>query len=343
MRDKLSTLLWLVVFVFVILLASILAAGGIWRLMVVAGVLSPSFEEWALHALGFILLVSLFIGSALAAVAGDFVLRPLHRLTEGTKQIASGNFDVHLDLKGSTEMEKLAESFNHMAKELSSIETLRSDFVNTISHEYKTPVASILGFAKRLRKTSLTEEQRKEYVEIIIAESERLAQLSSNVLLLSKLESSERNTDREEFLLDEQLRKVILMLEPQLQRKQLKMNINLSEVKITANEEIVRRAWINLLGNAIKFSHFGGEINIDLKIENNKAVVSIADTGIGMDKDIIARIFEKFYQGDSSRATEGNGLGLALVKKIVELEGGEIDIFSELGKGTCFTVRLWEG
>lgn len=340
MRVSLSTLLWLVFFIFFILLVSIFTALLIWQGMVTWGVLPPLTAGTPLTTLLFVWLVSLFIGTSIAIIGGDYLLRPLHRLTESTKEIAAGNFNVRVDIKGSQELVKLADSFNEMAKELSSIETLRADFVSTISHEYKTPVASIQGFAKRLLKGNLSEEKQREYLNIIVSESERLSRLSSNVLLLSKLESSKWNTERAEYSLDEQLRMVIMLLEPQFQRKNLKVDINLEETRITANEETLRQLWINLLGNAIKFNKLNGSVSILLKNNNTKATVSITDTGIGMSQEQRTRIFEKFFQGDSSRGTEGNGLGLSLVKRILELEGGNINVESKEGEGTCFIVEL---
>lgn len=339
-KQKLSTLLWLVLFVFIILLVSIVVSWFFWYFMMTMGVLSPLTMERSLHAFMFILLVSLVVGTVMATIGGDYLLRPLRRLTQGTKEIANGNFDVRVDEKGPLELVRLATSFNDMAKELSSIETLRSDFVSNISHEYKTPIAAIHGFAKRLMKNNLTDEQRYEYISIIVSESERLSRLSSNVLLLSNLETTSRDTEQVKYSLDEQLRRIVLLFEPQLDKKQLEVEINLDKVCITAGEEILHHLWINLLGNAIKFSHIGGKIGVTLNVVNDIAVISIFDNGIGMNDEVKKRIFEKFYQGDRSRNTEGNGLGLALAKRILELENGHITVESKLGKGTCFAVSL---
>jgi signal transduction histidine kinase len=288
----------------------------------------------------FVLFVSLFIGTALTTIGGKYFLRPLRRLTDATKEIAAQNFNVSVDAKGPRELKALAENFNEMAKELAKVEILREDFISNISHELTTPLASIQGFAKRLIKSNLTDAQRFEYLSIIISESERLSKLSSNVLLLSNLESTENNTEQAEYALDEQLRRAVLLLEPQFQRKRLETTIDLEPVRIIANEEMLNHLWINLLGNAIKFSHEGGAVEVTLKKNAGNAIVSVSDQGVGMETLVKRRIFEKFYQGDRSRKTEGNGLGLSLVKKILELENGEITVDSEPGKGTCFTVRL---
>jgi len=282
----------------------------------------------------------MLMGTILARVGGERFLRQFYALFDAMKEVAAGNFSVRMEAGSARETVSLANNFNEMVKELSNIETLRADFISNISHEFKTPVASIRGFARRLKKDSLTDEQRNEYLTIIISESERLSRLSSNVLLLSRLESTDKVTEETEYSLDEQIRRTLLLLEPQLQKKQLEVDISLEDVRIFANEEILSHLWINLLGNAIKFSPEGGTIKVALAIVGNNAVASISDEGAGMEEEIKKRIFDKFYQGDGSRATEGNGLGLSLVKRILELENGVITVDSEPGNGTCFTVSL---
>ena len=339
-RLRISTLLWLVLFVFVIVLISFVFARLIVYIIMWMGMLTHYNVDIAFGAFLLLLMVSLVIGTALATLSGNYFLRPLHRLTVATKEIANGNFNVHVDAKGSIELVRLAASFNEMAKELSSIETLRSDFVSNISHEFKTPTASIRGFAKRLLKNNLSDEQRIEYLQIIVSESERLSRLSSNVLLLSNLESYSSDAEQMEYPLDEQIRKIILLLTPQLQKQNLETEIQLESVQIKANEELLYHVWLNLLGNAIKFSPMGETVEITLESKEGKAIVSISDNGAGMDDNVKKHIFEKFYQADQSRTTEGNGLGLALVKKILDIEGGIISVNSEPGKGTKFTVTL---
>ena len=334
---RMSTLIWLVLFVFIVLVVSILVSWLIWQLFMRIGILAP-FEAGRPTFL-FLLTVSVLIGTTLAAIGGDYILRPLRRLTMATKEVAKGNFNVKVAVKGSTEIERLAQSFNEMAKELGSIETLRSDFVSNISHEFKTPVASIRGFAKRLLKGELDNEQR-EYLDIIVYESERLTRLSGNVLLLSNLESHPLKQEQVVFSLDEQLRRMLVLLEPQLLHKCLETEINLESVQIIGNEEMLHHVWLNILGNAIKFRHPGDGIKIRLNTKGTLAVITIADQGVGMDSEAKKRMFEKFYQADPSRATEGNGLGLSLVKKIIDLQGGCIEVDSEADKGTCFTISL---
>jgi len=326
--------------IFTILLVSMAISGIVVLILFSKNVIQFPIENIHLFSVLYMAFVSLVTGTILARVAGGRFLRQIKELADATKQVAAGDFSVRLRRGKSRELELITDSFNEMVKELENIETLRSDFVSNISHEFKTPITSIRGFARQLKKETLTEEQRAEYLDIILSESERLSRLSSNVLLLSRLESTEKSFERTEYSLDEQMRRTVLLLEPQLQKKALETNIALEAVRITTCEEMLSHLWINLLENAIKFSPVGGTIEITLKTTGEAVVVDVRDVGIGMDDDDIKRIFDKFYQGDRSRATEGTGLGLSLVKRILELENGTIDVVSEQGTGTCFTVTL---
>jgi len=343
MGKKLTSLFFLVSLIFSILLVSMMISGVV-SFLIVSRIPIPAVPGTAdrLHRIliMYMALVSLLTGTILARFAGKRFLRQISELAEATKEIASGNFNIHLKAGNTREIDMLTNSFNEMAKELSTIETLRADFVSNISHEFKTPVASIRGFARRLKKDSLSNEQRNEYLDIIISESERLTRLSSNVLLLSSLESTEKISDETVYSLDEQIRRAILLLEPQLQQKRLDVDVNLDSVQVNANEEMLSHLWINLLGNAIKFSPEGDTISVSLGIAGGEAIAKISDMGPGMDDEVIKRIFDKFYQGEQSRTTEGNGLGLSLVKRILELENGRIEVESEPGRGSCFTVSL---
>ena len=339
--ERFSLFIWLIIFVFIILLVSIVIAGAAWQFVMTLGFLQPFGPGHdSINSLLFILLFSLLVGTSLAAIGGRFLLRPLRQMTEATKEIAAGNFNVHVEVKGTRELERLAASFNEMAGELNNIETLRTDFVSNISHEFKTPLTSIKGFVMLMSKKDLPDEQRAEYQSIIISEIERLSRLSSNVLLLTKLEATGYTTPQSEYALDEQIRRSVILFESQLQKKQLKTVIELEEANISANEEMLRHLWINIIENAVKHSPEGGTIEVRLKAAPENVIVSITDQGKGMDEHVKRRIFEKFYQGDRSRAAEGNGLGLALVKKILELENGTIEVESQPDKGACFTVTL---
>lgn len=338
-KRRLATLPLLVFYVFVTLVISFLFSISILYLLLRIGIFPAVTESRLPVTLLFLLLTSVFIGTLLTSIGGEYFLRPLRKLTEATKDVASGNFDVRVEPSGSAELEQLAVSFNEMTKELSAIETLRSDFVSNISHEFKTPVVSIRGFARRLKKDSLTERQ-SEYVDIIITETERLSELSQNVLILSHLESSEQISEKKVYSLDEQIRRCILMLEPHLDKKQLKLDLHLESVQINSNEEMTNHLWINLLGNAIKFSPEEGTIEVSLQSDGEYAQISVSDEGIGMSESVKAQIFDKFYQGDASRSMQGNGLGLSIVKRVLQLTEGAITVESTPGQGTCFIVTL---
>ena len=216
----------------------------------------------------------------------------------------------------------------------------RSDFINSFSHEFKTPIVSIRGFARQLQRDDITDEERREYATIIADESTRLANLATNILLLSKLENQQIVTEKTAFRLDEQLRSCILLLEKQWEQKHLELVIDLEEVTCYGNAEMLSQAWVNLINNAIKFTPEGGTIGISLVAVDDTATVQVSDTGIGMDRETQQHIFEKFYQGDKSHHGEGNGLGLAMVKRIIALSRGKSTVDSVKGKGTTFTVQL---
>lgn len=337
---RFSALLVLVVLIFVVLLVSFTLAGIILYTLVRTGVMAPLGERTFVGILIFLLLVSLAISTVFSAIGGTLFLRPLRKLIDATKAVAEGNFDVRVEVDGPYEMQRLTNSFNHMAKQLGGIETLRSDFVSNVSHEFKTPVTSIRGFARLLKKDTLTPAQRNEYLDIILLESERLSQLSGNVLLLSNLDNTDALPETAAFSLDEQLRQSILLLSPQLDKKQLEIEVDLAPIAVTGSEELLKHVWLNLLNNAIKFTPDKGVIKVTATGTDEAATVTISDTGIGMDEEVQAHLFEKFYQGDVSHTTQGNGLGLSLVKRILDLSDGEIRIKSEKGQGTVFTVVL---
>ncbi len=267
------------------------------------------------------------------------MVRPITRLSEATRKVAGGDFTVRLPVRGQDELGQLMENFNHMAAELQSIEYLQKDFISNVSHEFKTPIASIQGFATLLKSPQTTDEERQEYTDIILKESQRLSRLSQNLLRLSKLEYQQRLKEDAPFSLDEQLRQTVLLLEPEWTQKDIAWDLNLESTVIRGDAELLQQVWINLLGNAIKFSPAGGEIHLSLYI-SDMVKVKIRDCGEGMDESTQAHIFERFYQGDTSHAHEGNGLGLPLAKRIIDLHGGTIRVKSAHGEGTTFTVEL---
>lgn len=287
------------------------------------------------------LLISSIIGTSISAMANEKVLRPLNQLIEATKIISTGNFDVRVEeMNNNSEFSNLLRGFNHMTKELGSIEMFRNDFINNFSHEIKTPIVSISGFAKQLRNENLSEEKRKEYADIIISESERLTNMSTNILLLTNFENQQIITNQSEYELDEQIRNCIILLEKKWTKKNLEIGIDLEPVKMYGNAEMLSHLWLNLLDNAIKYSTSNGHISISSNQNSDGIRVVITDDGNGMDDAVLKHIFEKFYQGDKSHKVSGNGLGLSIVKRIAELHDGKITVKSKLGQGTTFTVYL---
>ena len=336
-----SMVLALTFFVFGILVVTVLLIGLVAGALIHFDLVSFRGESHGglLSGLIMLMIFSVVIGTSLVAILGHVPLRPIRKLKKAMREVASGNFAVRVSPCPVPELNELIDDFNTMTEELGSVEALRKDFINNFSHEFRTPIVSIKGFAKLLRTGTLSASEQAEYLDIIIDESDRLVQLSSNVLALSRLENQSTVTGQTTFLLDEQIRRCILLLEPQWQSKILQVDVELEPLECHANEELLRQVWLNLIGNAIKFTPSGGQI----QIRNSRAGhVTVSDTGIGMDEQTRARIFEQFYQGDTAHAIKGNGLGLALVKRILDLCGAEIEVSSELGKGSAFTVILPE-
>lgn len=284
---------------------------------------------------------SLLIGGIIALFVGRLIIRPIQNISNAFGELSKGNFDVRVPTDGRiAEIREMAQRFNAMAFDLSHIETLRSDFVADVSHEFKTPICAIEGYATLLQEPSLSREKHERYVEKILDNSRRLSDLSTNILQLSKLENQETVIHQRQYRLDEQLRKSVLLLEPKWAAKEITFDIALPKCDFYGNEQLIAQVWNNILDNAIKHSPVGGVIQICLEETAGKVTVSIGDQGEGMDTDVQKHIFDKFYQADRSRTSEGNGLGLALVKRIVELCGGTVTVSSSLGNGAKFFVEL---
>lgn len=271
-------------------------------------------------------IISIILGTVLSIILSHLPLAPIKEIMSAIDQIADGDYSVRLHLRGPEEFRELSDKFNHMAEEISSVEMLRSDFVNNFSHEFKTPIVSIRGFAKALKWDDLCAEEREEYLNIIISESERLADLSTNVLYLSKIEQQVILTDKRHFNLSEQLRLVIALLDKKLSEKHIQVHFDCEEFSFIGNEEMLRQVWINLMDNAIKYSPAYGVIDIQIKQINGNTSISISNQGEKIPPETAAHIFEKFYQGDTSHTTKGNGLGLAIVKRISQLHGGIVSL-----------------
>ena len=333
---------YVVLFVFVIMVSAgcismvifnVLDAFGLIRHIYVVPMLLPLI----------ILCACTIVGSLMTAFLAGYFLKPLNELKKGLKKVTEGDFAVRLEnISGNSEIAHIQKNFNLMAKELQSTELFRNDFINNFSHEFKTPMVSVHGFAKQLKKGGLTKEQEQEYIDIILSESQRLINMSTNILLLGKLENQEVISDKVKFSLDEEIRQSILMLLEEWSNKDIEMVPELESIEYYGNPDVLKHVWLNIIGNAIKYTNEKGCIEVTLKAvpENEEIELVVSDNGIGMDNATTERIFEKFYQGDSSRSNSGNGLGLAMVKRIVELCGGRIKVRSEKGKGTDFYVYL---
>ena len=342
MTEKRHSTLWLrfAVLVFATIFAVFTAITLGWYILFRFGLLSVN--PFGRHIPILLLaLVSLLLGAVIALYVGRLIVRPVQGISEAFDELSAGNLGVKVpENEKIREIREMAQHFNAMTHDLSHIETLRSDFVANVSHEFKTPIASIEGYATLLQSHNLPQEKHDHYVEKILENSRRLANLSGNVLMLSKLENQEIIPGKTEFRLDEQLRKCILLLESKWTEKGIDWDIDLFRQTWYGSEELLEQVWVNLLDNAIKHSPPGGSISVRLADMGTALAVRIADHGDGMNEEVQKHIFEKFYQGDSSHKAEGNGLGLALVKRIIELCKGQISVKSAPHCGAEFTVVL---
>ena len=271
------------------------------------------------------------------------IFRPMERLNEVSLQVAKGNYDVRLEYDGKIEeIKNTADNFNFMVQELSSVEMMRNDFIGNISHEFKTPLAAITGYATLLQDMELSEEERQMYIKKLFLSVERLNDLTENILTLSRVENQNTLPAPTTFRLDEQIREAIVVLEPKWNEKQTELCIDMEEIWYTGQKELLFHVWQNIIGNAIKFTEQRGRVAVSLVRRDEQVVVQISDDGIGMDAQTQVHIFEKFYQGDTSHRAQGNGLGLAMCKEILQRCGGCIAVSSQPGEGSVFTVRLPE-
>lgn len=285
--------------------------------------------------------ISIIVGTILSHTVGKRPLNVIREIDDATKEVVKGNFTVRLNEDiVAEELHSMAHNFNTMVRELSNTEILRKDFIENVSHEFQTPLSAIEGYAALLQNQSLTTQKRQEYAKRILVNARRLSDLSGNILLLSRLEHQELEIQKETYALDEQIREAILLFETKWTQKELCLEVDLSAIRYKGNKELLMQVWQNLIGNAVKFVAQKGEIRITLRIEKNDVIVTVADNGIGMSEAVQKRIYEKFYQADTSRTGIGNGLGLTLAKRIVDLHDGTLTVASAEGKGTMFTVTL---
>lgn len=273
------------------------------------------------------------------------VERPARIIIEAGKKLTQGDFSVRIPKIKTIDTEdrfnEIAECFNKMAEELSSTETLRTDFVANVSHELKTPLAVMQNYGTLLQQSDLPQEKRIEYAKAISDACRRLASLITNILKLNKLENQQITPQAEVYDLSEQVCQCLLGFEEAWEKKELDIETDIEDgITVKSDAEMMSLVWNNLFSNAIKFTENGGTVSLSIKSDENYAIVKVSDTGCGISADVGKRMFDKFYQGDTSHATQGNGLGLALVKRVIDLTGSDISVESELGKGTTFTIKM---
>ena len=273
------------------------------------------------------------------------VERPVKRIVHGAEKLMRGDFSARIEplhgFVGEGGFDTIIDYFNRMAEELSGVETLRTDFIANVSHELKTPLAVMQNYGTMLQSPDLTEAQRMEYAKAITEQSRHLANLITNILKLNRLENQQIYPESKRYNLGEQLAECLLNFESTWEKKNIDIETDIEEeVIVESDDELLSLVWNNLFSNALKFTESGGTVSVTLKTEGDHAAVRVTDTGCGISPETGKHIFEKFYQGDTSHAAQGNGLGLALVKRVVDIVGGDITVTSEVGKGSTFTVKI---
>ncbi|BBI33990.1 sensor histidine kinase [Cohnella abietis] len=304
--------------------------------------LAPPSTSFVKYWILTFLVYSLVTGSLFVLVASIFLVRPIKKLTKATRRIAAGDFNVKLNIKQTGELGTLARSFEEMMHDLQQLEQMRRDFVTNVSHEVQSPLTSISGYAMALKQEGIAVNERNRYLDIIITEAGRMSKMSDSLLKLSLLESQSQQLRLVTLRLDEQIRRVIVAIQPQWSARNIHFELSLKAVTLTADHDQLNQVWTNIIGNSIKFSKDGGIINVSIKQDMKNVTVRISDAGIGISLEDQKRIFDRFFKADRShsRKYEGSGMGLAIVKQIVSLHQGDIRVESEPGRGTTFIVIL---
>lgn len=299
-------------------------------------------EEETMNSIHLMYVIILFLGSLLIIIGARYVVNPLVRLTEATKKMAHGNFKIELPTKRKDEIGVLSTSFNEMARELDKLDQMRQEFVANVSHEIQSPLTSISGFSKALQQKEMSEETRQRYLKIIEQESERLSRLGRNLLHLSHLQHDQHQLSLSTFRLDEQLRNVVIGLEPQWSTKEIVLDIQLESIKVEADEDQLKQVWTNIINNSIKFTPSKGKVIVVAKEINNLITVTITDNGVGIPQEERKDIFKPFHKVDKSRdpSIKGNGLGLSIVKQIIDLHHGIIEVSEGQEGGAKIIVTL---
>jgi signal transduction histidine kinase len=298
-------------------------------------------DDWGVPIIVEFLAFSILLGLLVTRLLSKIFFDPIKKVRGAMRKVADGDFTVQLnDETSSREINEIYAGFNFMTRELASTEILQSDFVSSVSHEFKTPLNAIEGYSTLLQDCDNLDENQKNYVDKIIYNTKRLSSLAGNVLLLSKLENQSIPINQKFFDLSEQIRQCILSLEPLWDSKQIEFDVDMEDINYYGNEELTIHIWNNLIGNAIKFTPEASLVKISLKKLQNEIEFKVEDSGAGISKEAERHIFDKFYQADSSHKSEGNGLGLAMVKRIVDLENGKITVQNSQNGGAIFKVIL---
>lgn len=294
------------------------------------------------YILVFLIILSGMISALITTYVGLQIIQPIETLRDSMTEVSSGNFSIQLDTQHKIdEVSQLFNDFNLMVHELDGINALQNDFVSTVSHEFKTPLAAIQGYAQLLQDPDLDSDTQKDLTTRLIAATQQLTQLTENILKLSKIEHQGISIERKPIRIDEQIRQAVLYLQPSWEEKNIQFNIMLDRLTFVGNEELLQQVWINIIDNAIKYNQTNGKVTISQQTDSNgREQIVIADSGVGMSSDTLSKVFNKFYQADSSRLNSGNGLGLSLVKQVLHLHNSEIHYTSQLGVGTTARVIL---
>lgn len=281
-------------------------------------------------------------GSVVFLAIADIIVKPITKLTNATKELSKGNYSVRVQYTGDDEISKLNQGFNQMAQQLAKQEETRQKFISDISHEFQTPLTAIQGFANILKEEDLPKSQREKYADIILFHSKRLSTLSKNMLQLTLLENEDVKLEVTNYSVVDQLSRVISTQENQASAKDIEIQFEKpkKDILIDGDEQRLEQVWMNLISNAIKYTDNGGLITISVKKYSKEVEVLIEDTGHGMSKEVVSHIFERFYREDKARSVEGNGLGLSIVKSIIDLHGGKIDVLSQVDVGSTFIVKI---
>lgn len=344
-KNRLSLTLFLSGIVFINMLVTLLVITVVMNLLIEHGIIFvlDDYKPEGKSLLISMAIFSLALGMIISFFTGRLPLRPVNKTITQMNRLAAGDFGARLKFDPPASklppLIEVSESFNKMAAELENTEMLRGDFINNFSHEFKTPIVSIAGFAELLESGDLTEDERAQYVTAIKEESRRLAYMATNVLNLTKIENQSILTDKTSFNISEQIRSAILLLEAKWTAKNVELDVDFDEYTVVGNEELLKQVWINLFDNAVKFTEYGGIVRISMCRDGERLKITFSNTGNEIPAEKQKKIFNKFYQCDRSHATEGNGIGLAIVKKIIELHNGEITVESA-NDLTTFTVML---